>query len=594
MSLVSPGYSNKALLNNLAKIQDKIVEFQGYNNRSQIEDGEMRDMRNLTTDDYPLLCPRKPRGEYEVDDTIVKVIQIMGRYNRLAMLATDSNEDVYFWYDGVKRTSITTLKALSENTRMVAINTKICFFPENTYIEIIPNGSNYTIGNVGNLDASIALSADVTVTIDSDYASITLPSGHGLKYDDAINITGTIAYTPSGGSATTSPIQASCIVEDVQNTNTILLPSETFIEMIGEGATNVSLKYSSTPANNTKITRQVPEMDHIIEWNNRLWGASSKDNTVYASKLGDPTNWQYYQGTSMDSYYAQQGTDGQWTGVGTYSGHIIFFKPNSMCRIYGTAPSNYQVTNVESFGVEDGSRLSVVTINDVIYYKSAIGIMAYAGSNPVCISSKINNVFANVVAGTEGTKYYATIQTTGQTGAHHLMVYDIQKGLWMREDNTNIRGCCAINNKLYAISYDSEYLTCADDIYVDPYLVCGEGNVGSTINIMNPVDPSESYDDIEWMALFGPFHEYLESKKIYSQISLRLKANGPSAVSVYMALDEKAWELVKTFTSAGTGGEIIPIVPRRCDRYSIKVVGKGNCEIVSLTRRVRQGTFGKL
>ena len=310
--LVSPGYTNKTLLRLLSKNQEKTIEFRGFNNRTQIGDGEFRDAWNLTTDEYPLLSPRKPRGSYPIDSSIYTVLQIISRYGHIAMLATDSNEDVYFWYDGVKRTAITTLKALSASTRMVAINTKICFFPEKTYIEVIPNGTSYTIGNVGSLDASIALTADLTVTITSDSAKITLPSGHGIKYDDAINIVGTLGYTPSGGSATTMPLNVSCVVEDVSG-NDIYLPSETFIELIGEGATSVKLVYNSTPANNTKITREVPDMDYVIEWNNRLWGASNADNTIYACKLGDPCNWQYYQGTSMDSYYAQQGTDGAWT-----------------------------------------------------------------------------------------------------------------------------------------------------------------------------------------------------------------------------------------------------------------------------------------
>lgn len=583
-NLVSPGYKNKVLLKNLAKIEDKTIEFRGFNNRSQISDGEMRDTLNLTTDNYPVLSPRRPRGEYPLDDSIVKVIQIIARYDRIAMIATDEHENVYFWYDGIKRTAVT---GLSTSTKMVAINTKICFFPQNTYIEIIPNGSSYTIGSFGSLSASITLDSDLAVSTSTD-ARVTLSAGHGLKYDDAINISGTLKYTPAGGSPTTAPVTVSCIIEDVVNTNTIVLPLNTFIEIVGEGATGVALASGST------ITREVPSMDHIIEWNNRLWGASNADNTIYACKLGDPCNWQYYQGTSMDSYYAQQGTDGRWTGVGAYSGHIIFFKPNGMCRIYGTSPSNYQVTNAKCFGVEDGSALSVVTINDVIYYKSAIGIMAYAGGNPVCISDNIDGAFANVVAGSEGTKYYCSIQTAGRNGGFSLMVYDIEKGLWIKEDDTHIRGCCVLKNRLYAISYESEYIVCDENVYVDPYLVVGEGNVDSTINIINPVDPTEDYEDIEWMALFGPFHEYLESRKIYSQISLRLKANGTSTVSVYMSLNEGEWEHVKTYTTADTGGEIIPIIPRRCDRYSIKVEGQGNCEVVSLTRRVRQGTFGKL
>lgn len=581
-NLVSPGYKENKLINSiLVPYEEKIVEFKGMNRRNQKDEGEMYDMLNLTLDDYPLLSPRKLRGEYVLPEGVVKPLQVISRRDRIAMLATDENEDVYFYYDGNK---INTVTGLTTSSRMVAINTKICFFPDKTYIEIFPSGASYTIGDFGSLEATSTVSA-LAVTISNEDARITLPADHGYKYDDALNINGTLSYT-SGGIASTKDCVVSCVIEDVVNDNTLVLPRETFIELTGEGASSITLTGT--------ISRTMPDLDHIIEWNNRLWGASNEDNTIYACKLGDPTNWQYFQGTSLDSYYAQQGTDGQWSGVAAYSGHIIFFKPDGMCRIYGTAPSNYQVTNAKCYGVEDGSRLSVVTINDVVYYKSMVGIMAYSGGTPVCISEKLGDNFANVVAGSEGQKYYASIQRTGQDGGFSLIVFDINKGMWVKEDSLRMRGCCVLDNRLHAIVHDTSELLCGDDIYVDPYLVGTDSNTEGSVVIVNPVDPEEKYEELSWMAQFGPFHEYAENKKIYSKLSLRLKANGKSNVKVYIALDEGAWELIKEYRLAETGGAVIPIIPRRCDRYSIKVEGKGNCEIISLTRRARAGTFGRL
>lgn len=570
-----------APINRLQPTEERILEFKGINKRSYVEEGEMSDMLNLSLDDYPLLSVRKPRGEYYMNPEIVKPLHIVSRHNRLAILATDSEGDVHFYYDNQR---IDALTGLSTSTWMVAINTKMCFFPEKKYIEIIPTGANYRIGEVGDLEAETQIS-NGTITISNEDARITLPDGHGLKYDDAIDIRGTLTYT-SGSTSKTAEARASCIVEQIVDNNTIVMPRETFIELTGEGATGIH--FTGT------ISRTMPDLDFITEWNNRLWGASNEDNTVYACKLGDPTNWHYFQGTGLDSYYAQQGTDGLWSGVGVYSGHIIFFKPNGMCRIYGTAPSNFQVTSTKCYGVEDGSRLSIVTINDVVYYKSLIGIMAYSGGTPVCISEKLGGEFANVVAGSEGQKYYASVQRTGQEGGFSLVVYDIEKGIWMKEDNLRIRGTCDLDNRLHAISYDDDELTCGNDIYASPYLVCGEGNTAGKIYIMNPIDATEKSEDIEWSGTFGPFHEYIENKKIYSKLSLRLKAKEKASAQVYISLDEGAWELVKSYDLTETGGAVIPIVPRRCDRYSIKVEGKGNCEIVSLTRRVRAGSFGRL
>lgn len=582
-NLISPGYATNTLVNSiLAPIEDRTIEFKGLNRKDYVEEGEMSDMLNLTSDKYPYLVPRKLRGELTLPEGVLRPTQIISKFGKLAMIAkkrTRSTADMAFYFDGEEVPEVT---GISDGTKMVAINTKICFFPEKTYVEVEQDGNQAIIHGetYGSLEETHTVSS-LTVTVSNEDARITI-ADHKFGYDDALNINGTLAYTPSGGSATSTDCTVSCIIEAVDG-DTLILPRETFIEMTGEGATNISLTGT--------IERTMPDLDHIIEWNNRLWGASSKDNTVYACKLGDPKNWHYYQGTSLDSFYAQQGTDETWSGVGVYSNHIVFFKPSSMCRVYGTAPSNFQVTNTQCFGVEDGSRQSVVTINDRLFYKSKIGIMAYDGGIPYCISDKFNTTFRDVVAGTEGAKYYASIMENNNVS---LMVLDINKALWHREDRTRFRNCCTMNNRLYFIEYDDEMFTCNNDVYVSNDIYPGSDNVAGTIRIANPERATESYDTMEWTATFGAFDEYVESKKIYSKISLRLNVFSHTHLKVYISLDQGDWELVQEYTAAETGGHIIPIVPRRCDRYSIKIEGKGYCEIKALTRRVRRGTYGKL
>ena len=40
--------------------------FGGLNSRASAEDGEIVDMVNMTSDEYPMLSPRKPRELYEM------------------------------------------------------------------------------------------------------------------------------------------------------------------------------------------------------------------------------------------------------------------------------------------------------------------------------------------------------------------------------------------------------------------------------------------------------------------------------------------------------------------------------------------------
>lgn len=542
--------------------EERILEFKGLNRKSYVEEGEMSDMKNLTSDRYPLLCPRQLRGSYALPEGVKKPLSIMTKYERIAMIAQKENNSIAFYYDGNEITSVT---GLSADTEMVAINTRICFFPQKTYLSLTRSSESVTINEYGHLDASQSVTS-ATVTISNTDAKLTLNAGHGLAKGDAVDINGTLYYTPNGGSATSKECVVSLAISNVDG-NVLTLPRETFIELTGDGATNIT--FTGT------VKREIPDIHHVIEWNNRLWGASDNDNTIYACKLGDPKNWKYYQGTSLDSYYAQQGTDENWTGSATYSSHLIFFKQNSMTRIYGTSPSSFQISNTVCYGVEQGSSKSVVVINDKVFYKSTIGIMAYEGGTPYSITEKLNMKFRNVVGGTEGIKYYASLQKEDDT--YELLVLDIDKAVWHKEDEIRFRDCCTLDGRLYFISDKAYGSFEADKMYV-----------------INPEEASEKMYDRDWMAVFGPFDEYVENQKIYSKMSLRFIAQPRTRVNVYIKMDDGDWEIIRKFEYTKTGGEDVPIIPRRCDRFSIKVSGKGDCEIKSLTRRFRRGSGVKI
>ena len=570
-NLVSPGYKKSTLINQvLAPYEERLIEFKGLNRNTYVEEGEMSDMKNLTSDHYPLLTPRKLRGQLALPDNVAAPFKLITKFERIAMIARKTDNSIAFFYSEYNENGVlefyevTSVNDITASTEMVSINTKICFFPQKTYISLKRTASAVEVDSevgYGHLEASLSLTS-AAVTISNENAQITVTSGHGLKADDAIDINGTLAYTPSGGSATTAACVVSCLIEAV-NGNVLTLPRESFIELTGDGATGIT--FTGT------IKREAPDIDHVVEWNNRLWGASDNDNTIYACKLGDPTNWKYYQGTSLDSYYAQQGTDENFTGSAVYSGHLIFFKPNSMTRIYGTSPSTFQVSNTVCYGVEKGSSKSVVVINDNVLYKSSIGIMTYDGGTPYCISDKLNVKFKNVIGGTEGRKYYVSLQRDDDT--YELMVLDVERAVWHKEDTVRFRDCCTLDGSLYFI----------------PNITAGifERN---KIYIINPKVPTELRKQREWMAVFGAFDEYVENQKIYSKMSLRLVVKTDTIVTIYIKMDDGEWERIKQIGYANTGGETVPIVPRRCDRFYIKIVGKGDCEIKSLTRRYRRGS----
>lgn len=540
MGLVAPVYIIKPR-------QERLLEFKGYNKKSVIDDGEMRDMFNMSSDEYPCLYQRKPRGLYS--DTYTDPTALLVKDKKLAVISEGK-----FYYDGVLYEDL----ELSGDTQMVAINTKICFFPEKKYFVV--KGEH----EIGNLAEEISIPEKVPVRITN--ASLVFETTYGFadkfKEGDAVSF-----FTTDGF------LNISAAIEAVTNYS-LTFQADTFATHIAAAADSAitdeesGQSYLETEITGFKIERTCPDLDFVLEYNNRLWGVSNKDNTIYASKLGDPCNWGYFQSTNLDSYYAEQGTDGEWTGCAAYSAHILFFKEDYIHKVYGNKPANYQITTAQCHALEKGSHKSIAVINDTVLYKSRLGIMAYSGGVPALISENFGkDKFTNAVAGTDGMKYYLSAIWPEES---ELLVFDMEKGLWHKEDNTRARDFCYHNGKvLYINDKDGKIYEMASDL------------------------PLHEERDMYWMVEFGPFDEFIEEKKVYSRMKMRLKLEEGSELNVYIKIGDGNWELVQYIDNHTERSQLVPIVPRRCDKFSIRLEGEGNCRIESLVREFRVSTMGK-
>lgn len=532
MRLIEPVYS-------FSPKQERIIEFKGYNKKSVIEDGEMRDMYNLASDEYPCLYQRKSRGIYS--DSYVDPTAMIVKDKKLAVIS-----DGKFYYDETWYPAL----LLSEETAMVAINTKICFFPEKIYFDVKSK-------KTGSLAAKVSIGS-TTVTVTTSH--MTVPSSVTTNFDDAFKTGDAVQVVAKGDGA--EDLNISAVIEGVTE-NTIIFPEETFISLIAEGETEKKITVESMT-----VDRSCPNLDFVMESNNRLWGVCNDDNTIYACKLGDPTNWTYFQNTSLDSYYAEQGTDGEWTGCAAYSTHLLFFKEDCIHKLYGSKPSTYQIETAKCHALEKGSNKSVAIINETVFYKSRLGIMAYSGGIPALISDNFGTErYVDVISGTDGIKYYASVMRNGKP---ELCVYDVEKGLWHKEDNVRVRDFAYHNGKLIYVNDD-------DGVMYE----------------MASDNPMASERDITWRAELGPFDEFIEDKKVYSKMKMRLRLEDMSELAVYIKMDDGDWEQLQHINAEKSRSMLIPMVPRRCDKFAIRFIGKGYCKIESLVREYRLGTIRK-
>jgi hypothetical protein len=353
---------------------------------------------------------------------------------------------------------------------------------------------------------------------------------------------------------------------DLNNTMVIQSKGNDFIVVIG--VLDEIIKQTDP----IKIERRMPNMDFIIESENRLWGCrygvalnGKVVNEIYASKLGDFKNWNVFSGISTDSYAATVGTDGYFTGAVTHLGYPIFFKENCMHKVYGNFPANYQIQTTTCRGVQKGCSKSLAIVNEILYYKSRSAICAYDGSLPQEISSALGDeAYGNAVAGSIGNKYY--ISMSDVKGVYHLFAFDTKRGLWHKEDNTQVKDFCASRGELYYIDTDNKIKT-----------ILGSGTVEES--------------DIEWMAETGIIGAYSPDKKYLSRIDVRMLLEVGTRVYFYIEYDSTGkWEHLFTMTGMTLQSFTVPVRPRRCDHLRLRIEGDGEAKIFSICKTTEQGS----
>lgn len=575
------------VLSELNTTREMISTFGGYNHNLRIGDGEFYDMKNLSSDDYPLLSPRAQRGVYATPDSP------QGMIGKDSLCYVDGSDFVI----NEKRIEmgLSTAEADCPKT-LVSMGSYVIIMPDKMWI-------NTTDFEFGNIEATVTTNTSATIThckLDgTDFSDEDLTIGNEAPADPE-NLaywidTSTTPHTLKQYSATSAmwiavattyiKITATGIgapfevgdgvfisgvkIDSFDDVNSTILQGcgDDYIIVIG---ILDEVKTQDTPIT---VKRQMPNMDFIIESENRLWGCRyglSVDNEVvneiYASKLGDFKNWNCFEGISTDSYVASLGTDGQFTGAITHLGYPLFFKETCMHKVYGNYPANYQIQTTTCRGVQKGSEKSLAIVNEVLYYKSRTSVCYYDGSLPTEISAALGDTsYFKAVAGTLGNKYYITMADAD--GVYSLFVYDTKKGLWHKEDNTQATEFCNCRGELYYIDHSDNQIK----------TVNGTGTADTTA--------------IEWEAITGIIGTDSPDKKYISRIDVRLSLKLGTTVRFFIQYDSSGvWEDLHVMTGITLRSFSVPIRPKRCDHLQLRIIGTGEAKIYSICKTIEQGS----
>lgn len=600
-------------LNEIPSTRSGIDIFAGYNHNIRIGEGEFYDMKNLTSDNFPILSPRKKRGIYQYPST--------GDHSPNGLIA----KDALCYVDGTKlyinNYEITGFDLTDTPKQLVSMGAYIIIFPDKKYINTLDYSDK---GNIEATYTSVSTVSYEMCNIDgAPYTNVTygtLPPENPNNMDTWIDTSTTpntlkqysassSIWTPiattyvkikSAGIASSFKLYDGVKITGISTSIKALKDLEGQISVLwdvyrdeaGNGADDYIVVIGMLPVASTqdtalKLERKMPNLDFVIESQNRLWGCrygtdvnGNIVNEIYASKQGDFKNWNCFMGLSTDSYTASCGTDGQWTGAITYLGHPLFFKENCLHMVYGDFPANYRIQDTACRGVQKGCGNSLAIVNETLFYKSRTGVCAYDGSLPVDISSCFGNVRYTAVDDTEGNDFLRNGAVAGALGNKYyismkseidnmwyFMVYDASRNLWHKEDNTRADAFCACDGDLYYIDHSDNNIK----------TVLGTG--------------TEESENIEWSAETGILGMSVIDKKYISRMLVRMSLDIGSRVIFYAQYDSTGeWHHLCTLTGTTVRSFAIPLKPHRCDHFRLRIVGTGQARIFSIIKTIEQGS----
>lgn len=566
-------------LSPVSRTRSVLRQFGGYCHTKTCSDGQFYEMKNLSSRDAPLLRPRKQRGK------IRHFSRPNGLFGRDKLCWVDGTD---FYYNGFRVGTV----ADSEK-QFVGMGAYILIWPDKKYY-------NIQTGEFGDLAASFSSEGSVSFALSKEDGTIyegytasvqapESPEDGALWLDTSqtpnilkeyssvsqmwVEIASTFVkmtfanigklfkqydgVTISGCTGPAEGLNGSCIIRS-RGDDWIVVPG--ILDMAFDQEEAVT------------ICREIPDMEFLTESENRIWGCSSEKHEIYACKLGDPTNWNCFEGISTDSYAATIGSDGDFTGACTHLGNVLFFKEDMVHKVWGSRPANFQIANSPVRGVKKGSEKSLVIVNETLYYHSRNGVCAYDGSLPVSVSGPLGNLcYQNARGGNVGDCYYLSMED--EDGKWVLFVYDEGSGLWHREDETHVRWFARVGGELYFVEEGNGLYT------VNGSTALYEGDDDSLGEMESPVSWfCESGD------MGGDLYEYLTGLQFCFQLEPQ------SSVTIKLQYDGGDWEIAGKVTALEKRVFTLPVIPRRCVFLRIRLEGQGDMVLYSIMKTTESST----
>ena len=560
---------------------ETIAGFAGLDQRPKPTKNAFAGMKNMTCERLPVMAARQPR---------VRVCTLRkpgGLFAHEKLCWADYGG---FYYDGERKFDVT-----EGEKQFVRMGAYVLIWPDEKYY-------NTQTGEHGELGAAFTTYSDVTVEarlcklngeLYEDYTTGSIapekPSNGQLWMDTSVSPNVLRYYSttaamwqsvPTVYTKISSPgigkaflkndgIEISGMtLEDLNGSFYIVDCADDYLVVVA------LIAQPHTQQERVTVTRSIPKMDFVCENDNRLWGCSNEKHEIYGSVLGDAKNWNRFLGLDSDSYAATVGTAGDFTGVISHAGNVLFFKENTIHQLMGTAPRNFTLTDTVGRGVAKGSEKSIANANEHLLYK---------GTNDVCmmglstmqsnVSGKLGRtVYTDCTAGAVGDRYFMCARQ--KDGSNVLLVYDAVSGEWCCEDSMQITHFAALDNELYMLNTEGEIWSAG-------------GNAPEHLK-------DETYAEegpVSWEVTTGPIGLDEAYSKYISGVQLHVGCSKGTTVKVDVQYDnEPCWQRAIKIEPMETRSMMLTYTPRRCRIMRLKIYGTGPFELYSISRMMEQGS----
>lgn len=566
--------------------------FRGLNLGSRIGEGEFSEMENLTSDHFPVLAPREARGKISETTNPQAMYYVPGKGTFLI----DNGKLVFIDSDGRRFEEENDKGSFCEypTHQFALMGTRLVIAPEMKWLDI-----RYPFEGVKSMSAHLEI-AEGSVTFSlckrdgNAFGTMTTgaepaespanaelwldPSNSELKqYSASAKEWVSVSTYLKISGLTDHPFQtgdAVCLqgVEYHAPRDIYAMENAThLVEMAGSdyiviaGITDESYTQNCVDFP-LKLGRNVPQLDFIIEAGNRLWGCIRNVNEIYASKLGDITNWNVFSGISTDSWVGNVGSSGSFTGAVNHGGYPVFYKKHMKHKVWPSSTGAHQITSTPCTGVLNSCENSVAVYRNCVLYLCKDGVYMDDGSGEVKISQSLepwNYSFGCGVVHKD--KYYLCAHRNSH--GRELLVYDLQKKMWHREDDVYFKHLVSADERLYGAGWQ------------DGGLWDLTGSRGTKEEAVN------------WSAVTGDLCQSSGEHQYISRVTLRLSLDVGSQLDIYARYDHNPlWVKLGTVYGTDPNSFSLPVRPRRCDHLQLKLEGQGPGKVYAITRTFEKGS----